>query len=335
MRIKKPLTAEEAQKKRNDAIRRKKDPDHKAFVRRIVTVSVSAAAVFAVWMCNYIAPFRTWVPAYRFSARGADELRVHFIDVGQGDATLFEFPEGDSILIDTGDGSFGNEDHLLRYLKGVAPKSLSVVLTHTDYDHSGGLSHLLEYYPPDAIFFPAVGDFSCYQTADIPVDYLSRYDVLTGSGGAYAVCLSPYSTEEKTDNDVSVALYLRYQNTSFFLGGDISSVRERRLLREYALDETLFDSGDYTVRLGGVDILKASHHGSSYSSAEEWLSLLSPEIAVISCGADNAYGHPASEAVARLGRHADIYRTDELGDIVISVTAEGYSVMTKEDLWIS
>ncbi len=325
MRIKRPLTADELKEKQAKSIRRKKDPDFKALVRHIVLISLSAVFVLTLFVFDYFLPFRTLVPAYSFPRREEGEMRVHFLDVGQGDAALFEFPGGDCLLVDTGDGSFGNEDHLYRYLKGIAPSSLTVLLSHTDYDHSGGLQFLLEYYPPDAVYIPVSHSLS--SVTEVPVYTYSRYDVLTWSGGAYAVCLSPYSLEEGTGNDTSGVFYIKYHDTAILMPGDISSVRERRLLKEYALDGTLFDSGEYRVRLEDVDILKVSHHGSASSSAAEWLSLLSPSVAVISCGEGNPYGHPKPDALTRLGQVAEIYRTDELGDIVISITADGFTVV--------
>ena len=89
--------------------------------------------------------------------------------------------------------------------------------------------------------------------------------------------------------------------------------------------EGLFDSGEYRVRLEETDILKLSHHGSASSNTAEWLALLSPEKAVVSCGKGNNYGHPAPEALARAeAAGAEVFRTDELGDIVLSVKGGEY-----------
>ena len=109
------------------------------------------------------------------------------------------------------------------------------------------------------------------------------------------------------------------------LAGDISAAVERRLVRENALMEGLFDSGECRVRLEETDILKLSHHGSASSNTAEWLALLSPEKAVVSCGKGNNYGHPAPEALARAEAvGAEVFRTDELGDIVLSVKGGEY-----------
>ena len=81
------------------------------------------------------------------------------------------------------------------------------------------------------------------------------------------------------------------------------------------------------MRLRETDILKVAHHGSAGASGEEWLSCLSPETAILSCGAGNAYRHPAGETLARLAQAgAQIYRTDELGHIIVHIGDGGYTV---------
>lgn len=103
--------------------------------------------------------------------------------------------------------------------------------------------------------------------------------------------------------------------------------RENSLLAEAELTEDIFDSGGLRVRLDETQILKAAHHGSAEASGEAWLSYLSPEVAVISCGAGNSYRHPAGEALGRLSQAgAEIYRTDELGHIVVSVKDGAYTI---------
>ena len=265
-------------------------------------------------------------------------MRIHFLSVGQGDMTVVEFPEGDLLVVDAGDGSFEHADKAYRYLKGLSFRSLSLLITHADADHCGGAEDILKRLGADKLYLPAEGsEDDVYQSIleraekiGCPAEQLSRYGVIAQPCGAYAVCISPLSQGESSDNDSSTVLYLRYGQTSVLLTGDISSARERRLMREYALDHTIFDMDGYTVRLEETDILKVAHHGSSASSCEEWLGLLDVSDAIISCGEDNAYGHPHSETLERLSEHADaIYRTDELGDIVVSVTPQEYTIITE------
>ncbi len=318
-----------------NSIRKKKDPDYKAFIRRIITLSVSVVAVFLLTLFNYFLPFTSFRPAYAIAPREEGELRIHFLSVGQGDATVVEFPDGDCLLIDAGDGSFVHNNHIYRYLKGLNFKNLSAVISHADVDHCGGMAEVLSAFNITTLYLPVVGSQSGYysnsvaqaEESGIKLQTLYRYQSISMPSGAYLVCISPYSIEESGDNDASVVLYLSYKNTTVLFGADISSVRERRLVSEYQSDPHLFNSENLAVNLSGIDLLKVSHHGSAGSCCKEWLELLDPKTAVISCGEDNAYRHPAAQMLARISVHTrDIYRTDELGDVVVSITEKGYHV---------
>ena len=315
--------------------RKHKDPNHRAFVRRMIVLVVAAFLFLIVALLETFVPFQTWLPAYALPAREEGTMRIHFLSVGQGDCTIIEFPGGDCLVVDAGDGSFRNDNKIYRYLKGLTFSRLSVVATHADVDHCGGVGNILLRYRADRLYLPALDSKSKFymdmlkraRRRGTATEALSRYDVITDSSGAYMTCISPYSIEETNGNDASALLYLRYGETVVLLGADVSSTRERRLMREYAADDTIFDSGEYIVRLEETDILKVSHHGSDASSSEEWLELLGATTAIISCGADNAYKHPGGEAITRLAKYVrDLYRTDELGDIIVTLTQTSYTV---------
>ena len=156
---------------------------------------------------------------------------------------------------------------------------------------------------------------------------MTRYGVIADRSGAYLACISPRSLDEEEGNEASSVFYLRYEGVGVMLAGDISSAVERRLVRENALLEGIFDCGDFRVRPEETEILKVSHHGSAYSSCTEWLSLLSPEAAVVSCGAGNSFSHPSPEALGRISAvGAEIYRTDELGDVIVGIHEGGYTL---------
>lgn len=315
---------------------------HRVAKDRKKTIKIIAAAVFAalllcVSLVAYFVPPLKFLSGYRFPHAEEGALRLHFVDVGQGDCTIVEFPEGNVLIIDAGGGSFSQNNRLARYLKGLNPKSVSMLLTHSDLDHYGGFLSLLKLYDPETFYLPFFSsDAQQYQTLqeklsqkDCTVKTIKRYDTIESSSGAYLVCLSPYSQGEEDQNDASAVLFLKYGGVKAVFASDISSAREERLCAEYELDETLFDNGDCTVRLSDVDILKAAHHGSASASCERWLSLLRPKTAVISCGRGNSYSHPAQSCITRLTEAgAQIYRTDECGDIMITINQENYSVMT-------
>ena len=307
--------------------------------RRVILSLVVGFIVAVIALIAYFIPFRKLLPAYRIPERREGELRMHFLYVGQGDCTIIEFPEGDVLVIDAGDGSFSVENGLVRYLKGLRPRSVSMLLTHADIDHYGGFAGLLEVFQADRFYLPVISSeaqdyrslLKKIEKTGLKTQVLTRYGVIESPSGAYLVCLSPYSQGETDENDSSTVLYLNYGGVSAVLGGDITEAREKRLVEEYAIDETLFDSGEHEVRLSGVDILKAAHHGSRYSSSEEWLRLLSPKTAIISCGIGNAYAHPTGEVIARLkaaSPNVKVYRTDEFEHIIVSIYEGKYTVLT-------
>ncbi len=304
---------------------------------RRLRVAVIILLIVVIVLVGAFCPYEKLLPAYNIPARLAGELRVHFLSVGEGDCTVVEFPDGAIVVIDAGGGGFYHTAAAVRYIKGLAARSVSYVVTHADSDHYGGMLKLISSCGADALYLPVLDGESAYYkkllsfaaNASIPVKRLSRYATFLNASGAYMVCLSPYSAGETDENDSSAVLYLAYGGVRFLFCADITAVRERRLLRDYALDRHIFDSGDCSVRLEGIDFLKVSHHGSAYSSCEEWLSLLSPANAVITSGAGNRYHHPALQAAVRLAAAgARVFRTDELGSFAVSVIDGAYSVNT-------
>lgn len=292
--------------------------------------------VTGIVLCNALVPFERLLPPLSIRAREEGELRVHFLDVGQGDCTIVEFPSGDLLIADAGDGSFGERTKLARYLKGLSYRDLSMLATHADLDHYGGFESLLRAFGADTVYLPSVDGendrYLLFRSAVIKsgaeIKTITRYGVIADESGAYAVCISPRSSEEELDdNDASTVLWLHYDGVSVLLAGDISAEREAFLTAEYALMEGIFDSGDYAVRLEDTNILKVAHHGSQYACSAEWLAMLSVQTAVISCGKDNSYSHPSEGAMKRLeASGAEVYRTDELGNIVVAVQNGGYTV---------
>lgn len=303
----------------------------RTWVKKTVAVAVAVLLVLAVSLFNFFLPFRTLLPAAALPARSGTELRVYFLDVGQGDCSVVQFPDGSALVIDAGDGSWENDNKLYRFFKGLRATSLTYVATHADADHCGGFAEIMKEFGGDELYLPAIGGetdlyramLEAAKKKNIPTKTAKRYETMV-HGGAYAVFLSPYSQGETDENDSSSVLYLRYGETTVLFTADMTASREKKLLSEYEIDQTLFDRGEYTVRLDEVDVLKVAHHGSDASSSEEWLALIRPEVSVISCGRDNPYGHPAGGAVTRLAEcGSTIYRTDELGDVMLSAFPDG------------
>lgn len=309
-------------------MRERRDYEKRAIKRVILRAALVFSAlliIVSIGLLNYYLPLQTLVRAYELPTRGEGEMRLHFLDVGQGDCTILEFPDGSIYLVDGGDGSSAHNNRVLRYLKGLGASDITVIATHDDSDHVGGLTTVLETFSADRIYL--AGDESAYHVLNGAwgknADMVHRYTAFSG-GDAYMVCLSPYTEETAEGNEASAVLYLSYAGVNALLTSDITSEREGLLCREYALFEGLFDSGEYAVRLEDTNILKVSHHGSGSGSSAEWLKLLGAETAIISCGRGNNYGHPSTDTISRLTESgSEIFRTDELGDIMITISPSG------------
>jgi competence protein ComEC len=266
-------------------------------------------------------------------------LRVSYLDVGQGDSALVEFPEGRVMVIDGG-GAFGDFD-LGRIV--VAPYLWNrrihridyLVATHPQQDHLGGLSYLLKKFDIGEVWTNGTRrDTLTYQTFSQELDRkgLKEREMHSSTdplhiGGCRVGVLNPYRPSDnetsdyrsKADNDRSVVLRIEEGDNSFLFAGDIETGAERMIA---ALEGEIKST-----------VLKVPHHGSRGALDEAFLSRVRPEIAVISVGAHNAYGHPAPEVLEAYGRlGAELYRTDREGAIQIRSDGKRLSVQTDRKL---
>ncbi len=313
-----------------------------AILKRVLLCAV-AVIVLAICVFSAFVPSATWkyyVNKPKVGKRGEGELRMHFIDVGQGDATILELPDGKTALIDGGDE--GASATVMRYLNALKIKTIDyLIMTHTDSDHCGGLDTVLKYKEVKAAYIPSASANENTQYAQVYAELLeqscqkafaSRSVEIVGENYKLSF-LYPYTYEtgEGTEEDYnsqtdSSVLWLDYNGVNALFMGDAPSETEELLLRDSALG--LFEKRK--VDLHSVEILKVAHHGSPYSCSEEFLSALGLKTAVISCGENNIYGHPASATIKRLHDvNAEIYRTDTQGHIILTVSPSGeYTVKT-------
>ena len=242
-------------------------------------------------------------------------LRVHFFDVGQGDAILIQSPSGQNVVYDAGPG----RSKMVEYLEAVGVTGVElVVASHNHADHIGGLAEVFRRYRP-----------RFYLENGVPATTLTYRRVLEAAAAVGSELLEPTARRISLgdvelqvipppgipgwdQNNNSVGLMVEYGNFRLSLAGDAEQ-RQWAWWREQYPDELL-----------PVDVHKASHHGSSNGDSPTGLSRLSPEVVVISAGRNNSYGHPDAAALGLYGgQGSKVYRTDQHGTIRLEVDGSG------------
>ena len=243
------------------------------------------------------------------------EMQVHFIDVGQGDATLVISGEH-AMLIDAGDDSKGTK--VQHYLKTQGIEKLDyLVLTHTDEDHIGGADVIITKFDIGDVF---IGDYPKDNNVYRDLMQALEEKELTYStpevgdtyalGDAFFMIVAPNRTYSDPNNS-SIALILQNGQSRFLFTGDAQEEAETDILTNGLNID--------------CDVMKAGHHGSSTSNTMGLLEAASPIYAVISCEADNSYGHPHAEVLNNLrAMGVKVFRTDEQGAVV--ATSDGTEI---------
>jgi competence protein ComEC len=238
-------------------------------------------------------------------------LHVAFLDVGQGDAILITTPDGRQILIDGGPSPTDLSWRLGQEMP-FWDRSLDVVInTHPDSDHLGGLVSLPERFQVGQVIGSDVGAGSqLYREWEtnlaeaglsLQVGWAGTRLALGQGITATVASPGPASATDDSPNNHSVVLHVQMGQVSFLLPGDI----------ETPVEQALVQAG-----LPAATVLKSPHHGSKTSSSEPFLEAVNPQLAVISVGADNRFGHPSPEILERYAeRGISVLRTDERGTI--------------------
>ena len=327
----------------------KEKTERKRKILKRVLLGILLLCVIGLSIFSAIVPPVTWkyhVKLPKIGYRGAGEMRIHFIDVGQGDCTLIELPDGKIMLIDGGNSKSSTEKTVLRRLNALKINVIDYLLvTHPDVDHCGGLNEVVKYKTVRQAFLP-------FLEPEKGSEYARLYNTLTTSGCDWAYASSkianitskdekyPYQASflyphaddvnggvsskdgstEDVDNYYSAVLYLEYGGIRTLFTGDAPQEVEKELFQSDQLG--LYNK--IGVTLQNLDIFKVAHHGSKETNSWDFLNYIRPKTAVISCGKNNAYGNPSSAVLGRLNEiGAKTYRTDVQGSVLITVSANG------------
>ncbi len=255
--------------------------------------------------------------------RESHGLKITVLDVGQGDCICVQTSQGECFLFDAGSSSRQNvgETVILPFLQYEGIDRIDgVFLSHGDMDHYSGIVQLLgsgeilieRLYLPD-VGTEAHADFEVIlaATEDVGVQYVSKGDRWE-MDNLSLTCLHPQKGYEENGNAYSACYLLEEEGFSMLLTGDVEGQGEELLTAE------LKQRG-----MKEVSVLKVAHHGSKNATSQTFLDWLEPELAVISCGRNNSYGHPHAETLERLAEEgSEIMTTPQYGAITIEVDSD-------------
>lgn len=237
-------------------------------------------------------------------------LVVTFLNVGQGNCAIIQY--GDELAVVDCGGSLPAGQLAADYLRKNKIDDIDYLfISHLHDDHSNGVSILCDKYSVDKIIMPSTeGEaemlsevLGAAEKNDIPIIYADDDFTINFGDTIIEVMTEHLDPDAEDQNENSVTLLLEYLDFSALFTGDITANAERRIIESY---------GPFSI-----DVISVPHHGSKYSSSEEFIAFTSPIISVASVSAGNTYGHPDGSVIARLERYGDVFTTKEHGNVVI------------------
>ena len=247
-------------------------------------------------------------------ALGNSFVKVYYLNIGQGDSEFVLLPNGKTMLIDASTSKYGKE--ICSFIKNVGYNKIDyLVATHPHADHIGGLNEVLNNFEIGTLYMTnAVTTTKTYEQF-LSTIIEKNINVVEAKSGVTifnedtmsAFILAPSNNEYKDLNNYSAVIRIAFGNTAFLFMGDAEIESENEILSNYNI-ESLW-----------ANVIKIGHHGSSSSSQQAFLSKVNPMFAVISCGADNKYGHPTEQTLNTLNNMGiKTFRTDTDGTIIFA-----------------
>lgn len=254
-------------------------------------------------------------------------VSMHFIDVGNADCVLVKTPDC-NILVDAGDKD--DEGKIVQYLRKFDVKKLDLVIaTHPHTDHIGSMEKVLKSFEVGEMIMPKMPEEIMPTTDEyanlvktisansINQTYAQAGRVIT-LGDTTLKLLTPLDTYDNI-NDMSVVVKLTYKSFSAMLMGDAGTDVERDIIIKYPKEELK------------ADVLKIGHHGSAFSTSDEFIRLVGAKTYFIPCGVNNEYEHPAKTVLNTLKsiEGCEIYRADYDGNVVVLSDGENTTVLNE------
>lgn len=276
-------------------------------------MSLAAIFVSVILLCSCSVNFEQ-----SFKSEETDFLKVHFLDVGQGDSIFIELPDKKTMLIDTGENYHG--EGIINYIENCGYSKIDyLVATHPHSDHIGSMSYIVRHTRIENVYMPKVAANT--KTYKNLLESISDKGLKITSAKAglniadendYKIDVAaPTKIDSDNLNNCSAVIKLTYKDNSFLFTGDAEK------------DELSQIKSDISA-----DVLKVGHHGSSTSTNKSILKKVNPDYAVISVGKNNDYGHPHESTLKLLKDfNCKIYRTDI--DATVVFTSDGKSITVK------
>ena len=240
-------------------------------------------------------------------------LKVHYLDVGQGDSIFLEFPNEKNMLIDASVSDAS--DKIINYIEALNYSKIDyLIATHPHSDHIGGMKEVVNNFDLGLIYMPKVVTTTTTYENLLQSIANKGHKIKTAKAGLNIIdegnlkveILAPNSESYEELNDYSVVLKVTYKDRSFIFMGDAEKLSE--------------DEITYNVK---ADVIKIGHHGSSSSTSSGFLKRVNPSFAVISVGKDNPYNHPSETVLKRLeNNNVKLYRTDINGNIIFTTDGD-------------
>ena len=248
---------------------------------------------------------------YPFGYSLDNSLKVYYLDVSQGDASILISPKNEVTMIDTGgittDKNFYTAKNIIKFLHSINIKKIdNLIISHGDYDHIGNAFYLVDNIKIEKVIL------NCGEVNDLENDLIK---ILTKNQIKYYTCIKKLNINGNklsflqtgkydNENDNSNVIYTELNGYKFMFMGDASKLKEEDIIKKY--------------KLAKIDFLKVGHHGSKTSSGREFISKINPKYSIISVGRKNRYGHPNKEVLNILDS-STVYRTDQDGSIMLKV----------------